>query len=127
MKISVTLKQVNKKGNTSFEASANVDTGKGRKLSDVAKDVANFSKAIVTLQEKNAERGYASAVNGIKKSLPMVLTLRAGKQELTMQYRNYGKFIREATEANIRGFLEDNIDFATKYGDGFASNLKKAA
>lgn len=116
MKVSVIIRQINKSGNKSFEAVANVNIGSAP-LSDVSKEIAAFSKGIVALQEKNAKRGYPTAVNAIKKSLPVELSLVAEGETLTMTYRNYGKFCREATEANLRGFLKDNIEFTEKFAN----------
>ena len=62
----------------------------------------------------------STAICGIKKSLPMQLRIESvhknGQTRLSLNYRNYGKFVREANESNISTFLKDNIEFTQKWG-----------
>jgi len=120
MNLQVSLTQTNKKGGVSFKATKLINVGKDGATSDVATEISSFCKDINTLCDKNKERGYNNAVNGIKKSLPMTIEISSLNEEdavnLSMEYRNFGKFSREATKANLKGFLADNIEFQEKWG-----------
>lgn len=117
MKLNIILQQINKKGNVSFASSLLVDV---KKVSDASKTIAEFSKDIVVLESKNRAIGMSTAICGIKKSLPMQLRIESvhknGQTRLSLNYRNYGKFVREANESNISTFLKDNIEFTQKWG-----------
>ena len=115
MLVQFILEQKNAKGKTSFKAVKKVNIG-NNELSDVSLEIANFSKDIINLCEKNAKLGYRSAINGIKKSLPMTLKLVTEDETLKLSYRNYGKFCHEASKTNIKKFLKNNIEFTQKWG-----------
>lgn len=120
MKLNVVLSQVNKAGNVSFKAVKNVNTG-SKGLEIVALESAKFCADIIKLKKNVAKLGYASAVNGIKKSLPMNLTIvgldDADDINLSLEWVSFGKFANEATEAKLRKFFELNIEFAEFHSD----------
>ena len=119
MKLRIELKQKNKtSGNTTFKATANVLNIGSDNLESCSKEIAAFCKGVVDLQRKNAKRGYKNAVNCIKKTVPMQITISGVGEDsdidtVQLYYRNFGKFVSEATEANLRGFLSDNIKFVS--------------
>jgi len=120
MKLSVVLKQVNKAGKVSFKAVKAVNTGSAG-LEVVALEAAKFCSDIVKLKNNVAKLGYASAVNGIKKSLPMSLTIigldDADDVNISLEWGSFGKFANEATEAKIRKFFEFTLEFADYHSD----------
>lgn len=120
MKLNVVLSQVNKAGKVSFKAVKNVNTG-SKGLEIVALEAAKFCADIVKLKKNVAKLGYASAVNGIKKSLPMNLTIigldDADDVNISLEWGSFGKFANEATEAKIRKFFELNLEFAEYHFD----------
>jgi len=120
MKLSVVLKQVNKAGNVSFKAVKAVNTGNAG-LEVVAIESAKFCSDIIKLKNNVAKLGYASAVNGIKKSLPMQLDIvgldDADDVNIQLSWNSFGKFANESTEAKIRKFFELNIEFAETHFD----------
>lgn len=114
--IRITLMQINKKGNKSFEAVLNT---KSESVMGTCKLVAEFSKDIVVLQKKNEMLGMRTAINGIKKSLPLQLSIESvhpnGKTSVSLLYKNYGKFVREATEKNVAEFWNLNVSHTIKW------------
>lgn len=117
MKIQFSLTQKNKKGGVSFY-SVNDTEIKGHNLVKAAAEIAEFTRDIVELVEKNKATGYASAVSGIKKSLPLILKIQGGKQNpVELNYKSYGKFAHEATQEQIEEFLTNNITFVQKWGN----------
>ena len=120
MKLNVVLSQVNKAGKVSFKAVKNVNTG-SKGLEIVALETAKFCADIIKLKKNVAKLGYASAVNGIKKSLPMNLTIigldDADDVNISLEWGSFGKFANEATEAKIRKFFELTLEFADYHSD----------
>ena len=118
MELNVVLTQVNKSGNVSFEAKRKLNIGENE-VSHVSLEIAAFCKDISKLCKSNANLGFASAVSGIKKSLPMSITLQGlGDDDdvnVSLEYRNFGKFVENTTETKLRKFLKNNIEFAEKY------------
>jgi hypothetical protein len=108
--LTIELVQINKAGNTSFKASKKLDS---KDVLDASQDIAKFCKGIIKLQEANEKCGYRSAVNGIKKSLPMGIVIKHGETNIELYYKSFGKFVREATQKNIETFLKNNIKFVS--------------
>ena len=111
----LTLKQVNKSGNESFHATNvfEIEGGKDVAMKKIAEDAAKFCRALIKLHEECEADGFRSAVNGIKKSLPMQIVISGTKIE--MSYRNFGKFVREGNEAQVRRVLLKHFVFIEKY------------
>lgn len=114
MLVQFILEQRNAKNEVSFKAVKKVNIG-NNDLSSVSLEIANFSKDIVNLCEKNAKLGYRSAINGIKKSHPMTLKLITDGETLKLSYKNYGKFCHESSKSSIQKFLKNNIEFTQKW------------
>ena len=114
MKITFSLTQKNKKGNTSFEAFHKVEDAK---LINVSAHVAEFTRDIIELVQSNTKVGYRAAVSGLKKSLPLSLKIQANKEVVTLNYKTFGKFAHEANKEQIEQFLTNNIAFVQKWGN----------
>lgn len=113
------LLQVNKAGNVSFEAVKTVNVGKNGNIADISKEIASFTCDIIKLVKANKRIGFASAVSGIKKSLPMQIRISAMDEEtenVALQFRNFGKFAEETTPHFVEKFLRNNIEFVQKHG-----------
>lgn len=115
MKIQFSLTQKNKKGNVSFYAVKNVSV-KGTKLVTASSEIAEFTRDIIELVQKNTNLGYRAAVSGIKKSLPLELKIQTAKESVTLNYNSFGKFAHEANQKQIEEFLSNNITFVQKWG-----------
>ena len=111
----LTLKQVNKSGNESFNAfkAFEIEGGKDVAMKKIAEDAAKFCRDLVKLHEECEAEGFRAAVNGIKKSLPMQIVISGTKIE--MSYRNFGKFVKEGNEAQVRRVLLKHFVFIEKY------------
>lgn len=117
MKIQFSLTQKNKKGGQSFRFVKDSEI-KGHNLVKAAAEIAEFTRDIIELVEKNKATGYAAAYNGLKKSLPLTLKIQGGNQEpVELSYKSYGKFAHEATQKQIEEFLTNNITFVQKWGN----------
>ena len=111
----LTLKQVNKAGNDSFKAvkAFEIEGGKDVAMKKIAENAAKFCRDLIKLHEECEADGFRSAVNGIKKSLPMQIVISGTKIE--MSYRNFGKFVKEGNEAQVRRVLLNHFVFIEKY------------
>lgn len=116
MKLIFVLTQKNKSGQISFGASKTVDVGDDNEIKNIASEIAHFSHDVQKLVERNKELGYRTAYNGIKKSLPLSIDIKAVNTEdedfnVSLHYRNFGKYITETTTENLQAFLVANIEF----------------
>ncbi len=116
MLVNVSITQVNKSNLVSFEATKQINVGESGGLEDSASEISIFISDLRALIAKNAECGYKNAVNGLKKSLPLVLALSSEEDSLTLKYRNFGKFAETALQPTIEQFLRNNIEFTLKHG-----------
>ena len=111
----LTLKQVNKSGNDSFKAvkTFEIEGGKQVAIEKIAADSAKFCRELIKLHDECEAEGFRSAMNGIKKSLPMQIVISGTKIE--MNYRNFGKFVREGNESQVRKVLLKHFVFIDKF------------
>lgn len=116
MKLTFVLTQKNKAGQISFGASKTVEVGDDREIQNIASEIAHFSHDVQKLVQRNKELGYRTAYNGIKKSLPLSIDIKAVNAEdedfnVSLHYRNFGKYVSETTTENLQAFLVANIEF----------------
>lgn len=120
MKFNVVLKQVNKNGGVSFRAVKNVNAG-SKGLDVVSLEVSTFCADIIKLKKNVTKLGYASSVNGIKKSLPMQLDVigldDANDINIKLEWNSFGKFAENATQKKLQKFFDLNIEFANNHFD----------
>jgi hypothetical protein len=124
MKIQVVLKQANKIGNVSFKATAVLNLG-NENVESVSKEIAKFCKATIELHAKQLALGYkAGKCNSIKKSLPMQLVITGYGEDMDIQsieneWRNFGKFAEETTEAKLRQFIFNEVKHKNTFAEWF--------
>ena len=111
----LTLKQVNKSGNDSFKAvkAFEIEGGKDVAMKKIAEDSTEFCKDIIALKKRSEERGNRSSLNGIKKSLPMSIEISG--TNVSLQYRNFSKFVEQSSKRLIAEDLLDNFQFVEKH------------
>lgn len=115
MLVNVNLTQTNRQGNKSFEASKKVNIGDSG-IESVSLEISDFINDLQKLIKANLKLGY-NPVNGLKKSLPLTLTLATEEDTLVLSFKNFGKFADKATKKQMQTFLSNNIEFADKWGN----------
>lgn len=114
MELKFIITQESKNGTVSFRAAKVVNIG-GADPATVSKDIAGFSKAVIELVQKNKANGYGSAFSGIKKSLPLSISIQSVDVDddinLRLDYKNFGRFLHEANQTQIESFIKDQIEF----------------
>ena len=120
MLFNVKLSQVNKANDVTFNASKKISTGKSTELTSIASEISSFCLAFSKLTESNKKRGYNNN-NGIRKSQTMTMVIQGIGEDkdivIELSFRNFGRFVLETTEANLKGLLADNINFLMFHGD----------
>ena len=113
----LTLKQVNKAGNDSFKAvkAFEIEGAKNAAMKKIAEDSTEFCKDLIALKKRSEKRGNRSSLNGIKKSLPMSIEISG--TNVSLQYRNFSKFVEQSSKKLIAEDLLDNFQFIDKYSD----------
>lgn len=84
----------------------------------VSQVIASFCKDVIKLTERNAKNGFNTGFR-IKKSHPMKIQI-IGLDEnddlsLSIEYRNFAKFVYESTEAQIKNVINDQLTFTAKW------------
>jgi len=118
MLFNVKLSQVNKANDVTFNASKKIQSGE--EMTSIAKEISSFCLAFSKLTEKNKKRGYNNN-NGIRKSQTMTMVIQGIGEDkdivIELSFRNFGRFVLETTEANLKGLLAENINFLMFHGD----------
>jgi hypothetical protein len=116
LNFSIKLEQVNKQGNTTFEA-----TCKQIKV----KDINNLSKEVVCfVHDFNAlvNKKQSLGVKGLnqlrlKKSQPIKMTFGFEGENITLSYANFGKLLESISKENLTEVLNLDIDFLMNYNN----------
>lgn len=111
--VNVRLFQNNKQGKRVFTATKQIAVNDQNK--DSAQDIANYCKAVIELQKKLFKLGLNE--RAMRKTLPVEIQLSNEDETLTIQFRNFGKFVEETTEAKLRKAIQLKLDFVELYGD----------
>jgi hypothetical protein len=104
MNFSISLTQVNSKGQTTFNANAkNVNA---ESIKDVAKLIANFSIDTVKTFDKLASLGVKGLSSSrIKSSQPIEITLTA-KNSVSFTIANFGQVLRDNKQKDVETIIE---------------------
>lgn len=113
MQFSISLSQVNSKGQTTFNA--NAKNVKAESIKDVSKLIANFSIDTVKTFDKLASLGVKGlSANRIKSSQPIFITLTA-KDSVSFTIANFGQVIRDNKQKDVETIIELVAVHADKY------------
>ena len=117
MLVSVKLTQVNKKGETSFNASATFNTGNDLSLETITKNVSKFCIDTNKLAEKTKKLGY-KGFNNFRKSQPMLLTLEGEDiNTVKIELGNFGKFLETTTENKLFKLIDSLTNHVETYAN----------
>jgi hypothetical protein len=117
MLLQVNLTQTNKQGKDTFKSFAKINIGDAN-LETISKEIAHYCKSFKELETKLNK--LKLNVNSFKKSLPLDITLQGISEgdediKISLTYKNFGKFIEQTTEANLRKSLELQIKFVNEF------------
>lgn len=115
----VSLKQTNKAGNTVFSAQAKFNLIEGEEFEGFGREVANFCYETKKFINRSLKRGVK--VQGFRKTLPMTISVVSLDENddlaASVEFKNFGRFIEETTEAKLRAQLKDSAEFTYKFSN----------
>lgn len=110
MLVKVELTQENKKGQKSFSAHAQFNTGSDLSLDSIVKNVSKFCVATNKLAAKTKKLGY-KGFNNFRKSQPLTLVLSGEDiNTITLEFGNFGKFLDSTTEKNLTTLFNELVN-----------------
>ena len=111
----IKLSQENKKGETTFEASAKLNLQNDKLFEQFAKSVSEFCKKTIKFAKRSKERGVNISAN-IRKSQPINIELtEEGENVCTLKFKNFGKFVEKSPQNVLEAQLRDSAEFTSYF------------
>lgn len=115
----IKLSQKNTKGEAVFSATAKFNLPEGDEFAAFGKELANFAHETLQYQQRSKSRGINTAM--IRKTLPVNITIASiddnDDLQVELYFKNFGKFISEATEQTVAEQLADSAEFTYKFSN----------
>lgn len=98
-----------------FEASQTIDLD-GRKLFNSASEqISEFCKETIEFCKRSKNRGVNISL--IKKSQPIDIVIETENKEVSISFKNFGKFVEETDKENLKEQLKDSFEFVDKFSN----------
>lgn len=98
-----------------FEATKKVSYAEKNAFSNVSKQIANFCKETIEFTNRSKQRGVNISL--LKKSQPIDIVFESEKKEVTISFKNFGKFVEQTKEEDIAEQIKDSFKFVDKFAN----------